>query len=231
MKERLAGNKTNQKNIKSSFISYAMEYDTKKREIHSDKVLNELDKLVIDFINIIEKYANYVIVSGYVSILLGRSRASEDVDFLIQGMKFSDFREMFNSLINRGYECANTSNPRDAYEMLDEHAIRFFKETPVPNIEFKKITNDIQEEAFENKIKVILKEKVLLISPLELQIAYKLYLMAGGNFEEISSDKDFEDAKHIYETFKEKINKDKLHKYVKLFKVEDKFNILKNENF
>ena len=208
-----------------------MEYDAEKREIHSDKILNGLDKLVVDFTNILEKHTDYVIVSGYVSILLGRSRASEDIDLLIPEMKFSDFKGMFDSLIEKGYECANTSNPKEAYEMLDEHAIRFFKETPIPNIEFKKITDNIQMDAFKKRIKVILKEKTLFVSPLELQIAYKSYLMVGGSFEEISSDKDFEDAKHLYESFKEKLNKDDMHKYIRLFKVEDKFDFLENENF
>lgn len=208
-----------------------MEYDTNKKEIISNKILNELDKFVIDFISIMKKYTNYVIVSGYVSILLGRSRASEDVDLLIPKMNSSDFKEMFNSLISKGYECANTSNPEEAYSMLDEYAIRFFKETPIPNMEFKKITNNIQKEAFENKIKVRLKEKTLFISPLELQIVYKLSLTAKGSFDEISSDKDFEDAKHLYETFKEKLNKEKLLNYIKLFKVEDKWKIFKNGDF
>lgn len=204
-----------------------MEYNKEKREIRSDKILNDLDKLTIDFISIIEKYTGYVIVSGYVSILLGRSRASEDVDLLIHEMDFSNFKEMFEELTGNGYECINTSDIKDAYEMLDEHAIKFFKETPVPNIEFKKITNNIQKTAYEGRIKVIIKDKILFISPLELQIAYKLSLMSKGDFEEISSDKDFEDAKHLYETFKEKLNKEQLLGYIRLFGVEDKWELLK----
>ena len=208
-----------------------MEYNAERMEIITDREIGELDRFAIKFLQVLEKYAEYVVISGYVSILLGRSRASEDIDLLIPEMKFSDFKEMFDSLIEKGYECANTSNPKEAYEMLDEHAIRFFKETPIPNIEFKKITDNIQMDAFKKRIKVILKEKTLFVSPLELQIAYKLYLMVGGSFEEISSDKDFEDAKHLYESFKEKLNKDDIHKYIRLFKVEDKFDFLENENF
>lgn len=206
-----------------------MDYHAEKREIVSNKILNDLDKFVIDFINALENYTDYVIVSGYVSILLGRSRSSEDVDFLIPEMSYANFKDMFDSLAEKGYECANTSRPEEAYEMLDEHAIRFFKETPVPNIEFKNISNEIHKEAFEKRIKVKLNEKTLFISPLELQIAYKLFLMSEGDIEEISSDKDFEDAKHLYETFKEKINKEKLLEYVTLLDVQDKWDIFKNE--
>ena len=205
-----------------------MEYNPYKREIIlKGKVLNELDKFVIDFVNILEKFVGYVIVSGYVSILLGRSWASEDVDFLIQDMTFSKFEMMFKELASQRFECLNTNQIKEAYEMLDEHAIRFSRETPIPNIEFKKITSKIQEDAFNNKLSVKFNGKSLFISPLELQIAYKLSLMSKGSFEEISSDKDFEDAKHLYEVFNEKLNKEKLLEYIKLFKVENRFELLK----
>src|SRR3989344_8505726 len=99
-----------------------MKYNLKKGEIYSNKILNELDKFVIDFVTILEKYTQYVIVSGYVAIVLGRSRASEDIDFLIPKMKFNEFASLFNELSETGYECANSSNPKEAYDMLDEHA-------------------------------------------------------------------------------------------------------------
>ncbi len=203
-----------------------MEYDVKNRQIKINKILNELDKFTINFVKILEKHSAYVIVSGYVSILLGRSRASEDVDLLVPDMPFQNFLTLFNDLINQGYECANTSIPNDAFEMWDEHAIRFYKEQPVPNIEFKKITNEIQKKALAEKISVIMGEDKLFISPLELQIAYKLSIMSKGDIEEISSDKDFEDAKHLYDVFLEKLNKEELLKFMKLFKVEDKMELL-----
>jgi hypothetical protein len=199
-----------------------MEYDKEKGEIYSSKVINELDKFAIDFIEIIEKYTDYVIVSGYVSIILGRTRASEDVDLLIPKMSFEKFKEMFEDLERNNFECVNTPDAMEAFGMWHEHAIRFYrKEIPLPAMEFKMITEKIQEDAFKNKIKVILKGRQLFISPLELQIAYKLSIIHRGNFEEISSDKDFEDAKHLYEYFRDKLNKEKLSYYVTLFKVEE----------
>ena len=204
-----------------------MDFNLEKKEIRSNKILNELDKFMIDFANILEKHTSYVIVSGYVSILLGRSRASEDIDLLIPEINLNNFIKMFEDLLLNGYECANTSNSKEAFDMFHEHAIRFYKKIPVPNIEFKLITNNIQKIAFDDRIKVILKDKILYISPLELQIAYKLHLIAPGNFDEVSSDKDFEDAKHLYELFKDKLNKDKLLCYVNLLKVGDKFEWLK----
>ncbi len=205
-----------------------MEYDTEKREINLiDKYIDALDKFTIDFVNVIKKHTDYVIVSGYVSILFGRTRASEDVVFLIPHMESSKFKILFDDLTANGYECANTSNWFEAYEAWDEHAIRFYKEDPLPNAEFKKITRDIQKRALDGKIRVLLKSGELFISPIELQIAYKLSLISQGNFEEISSDKDFEDAKHLYEIFHGKFNKDKLFYFVKELKVEEMFEWLK----
>ncbi len=55
-----------------------------KKTIKLDKEINELDKFVFKFIKILNKYTDYVIISGYVSILLGRSRSTEDVDVFIK---------------------------------------------------------------------------------------------------------------------------------------------------
>lgn len=156
-----------------------MRYNAEKKEIYSDKLINELDKFAIGFINILEKFTDYVIVSGYVSIVLGRTRASEDVGVLIPKMNFDKFYRLFDELNKNNFECLNSYDVKEAFEIWHQHAIRFSKERmPILNIEFKMITNKIQEDAFENKIKLILKDEVLYISPLELQVAYKLSLMA-----------------------------------------------------
>lgn len=98
--------------------------------------------------------------------MLGRSRATEDVDLLVPKINKKIFKTLFNDLREKGFECINSSKPEDAFEMLEGHAIRFFKETPVPNIEFKIIKNKIHEDAFNNRLIVKLKEKDLFISPL-----------------------------------------------------------------
>ena len=49
-----------------------------KKTIKLDKELNLLDKFVLEFVRILEKHVNYVIVSGYVAILFGRARSTEE---------------------------------------------------------------------------------------------------------------------------------------------------------
>ena len=45
-----------------------------KKTIFIEKKLNELDKLLLSFVKILEKYFEYVVVSDYVSIVLGEQR-------------------------------------------------------------------------------------------------------------------------------------------------------------
>ncbi|MAG01865.1 hypothetical protein CMI42_00870 [Candidatus Pacearchaeota archaeon] len=194
-----------------------MEYDKEKKEIRTTKILNELDKFTIEFIDIAKKFVDYVIVSGYVAILLGRTRASEDVDLLIPQMKKETFVDLWEKLKSEGFECLNTTNIDGAFSMLDEHAIRFAKGLPIPNIEFKIIKTDLDKHALDNKLKVILDDYFLYVSPIELQIACKLYL---------GSQKDLEDAKHLHDIFKDKINKGELLDFIKELDVKDRFDLM-----
>jgi len=196
-----------------------MEYDAIRKEIKLNRNISELDKFVIDFCSLLEEY---VLVSGYVSILFGRSRATEDVDLLIPVMSLEKFNKLWGKIYDSGFECLNTSLSQEAFELFQEHNIRFSRKgKPIPNMEFKLIKNDIHKYSFKNKIKVILKNTILYISPLEMQIAYKLMLGKQGN------KKDLEDAKHIYELFKEKLNKLELTKLVGELDSENEFKLIK----
>lgn len=196
-----------------------MEINLERKEIILNKNINELDKFVLDFCRNLD---NYVLVSGYVSILFGRSRATEDIDLLISKMSSEKFKEIWEMLEENDFECINTLDVGDAFRMLDEYAIRFCRKgKPVPNMEFKKSSNEVHEYSLKNKIKVKLKDGFLFISPIEMQITYKLMLGKGGN------EKDLEDAKHLYELFKENINKEELFNLINEFGVKEQFEIIK----
>lgn len=199
-----------------------MEYLKEKNEIILNRELNELDKFVLDFCNLLD---DYVIVSGYVSILFGRSRSTEDVDLLVPKMNFEQFDKLWKKINEGGFECINTDDSNEAFEMFQEHNIRFSRKgIAVPNMEFKKIKKWSDEYSFENKIKVVMKKGNLFISPLEMQIAYKLNLSKQGN------KKDLEDAKHLYDLFSDKFNKEELDKLVREFKTEKEFELIKKDN-
>ena len=63
--------------------------------ILTNKTLSELDIFVLDFLDILKVYTDYVIVSGYVTILFGRARGTEDIDIIIEKID----RRTFNTSI------------------------------------------------------------------------------------------------------------------------------------
>ncbi len=177
-----------------------MEIEFKDDKILFSRELSILDRFVLDFTeNLASNNIKYVIISGYVAILFGRSRMSEDVDILIEHIPFEKFLK-FWSKIDKNYECLNTSNSFDAYnDYLENHlAIRLAnKGTFIPNIELKFIKNDLDLYSLEHRKQVKLAEGSLYISPLELQIPYKLFL---------GSEKDIEDARFLFRLFKENLD-------------------------
>ncbi len=188
-----------------------------KGKIVFDKELSDLDKLVIDFVGILNSCKiKYVIVSGYVVLLFGRPRATEDVDILIEHFDFEKFNKFAAILKEKGWDILNSDDISELYhEFLKKNtAIRIFKGTIYPNMEIKFAHNIINDEALKNPLKVILNGKELLISPFEQQIAYKLYL---------GSDKDIQDAKYLFKLFRDKLDIRKLMQMNKALKVEDKF--------
>jgi len=179
-----------------------------------DKVISALDRFVLDFIHLLEKYTDYVIVSGYVPILFGRSRGTEDIDILIKRFDEDVFTQFYDLLIKKGYYFLNPEDSHGLYEMLCEClGIRAAKEdTIIPNVELKFVKNDLDDFSIGKKIKVMLSDKkYLFISPIELEIPYKLYL---------GSDKDIEDAVYLWGIFKDKIDLNILNRFMKKLNVD-----------
>ncbi|MBU1199482.1 MAG: nucleotidyltransferase [Nanoarchaeota archaeon] len=181
-----------------------------KKTITMDKVLNKLDKFVLDFINILKKHSDYVIISGYVSILFGRSRATEDVDLFIKQLDKAAFSKLYKELIKNKFWCLNAESLDEVYSYLkDGIAVRFAKNNKtIPNFEVKFAIKPLDLESFNDRITVKISAGELKISSLERQIAFKRYYL--------KSDKDIEDALHIEEVFKGKINKGLVLEYRKL---------------
>ena len=183
-----------------------------KHNIEINRELSELDNFTIGFVRILEKYTNYVLVSGYVSILLGRSRASEDVDIIIPKISFSTFKSFYQNLIDSGFICLNVEDEKSVYSYLkNETAVRFAKKGKViPNIEFKWVKNKFEDIALSDAITVKLIKGNLKISPLELQIAFKQ--------EVLKSPKDLEDARHLEKVAESYLDNKLINKYRELLR-------------
>ena len=182
-----------------------------------EKKLNSLDKFVLDFLSVLNTLeVNYVLVSGYVSILFGRSRSSEDIDIFIQRLDFKKFEIVWRALY-KNFECINTEDVKEAYEeyLVKDHALRFSSVGKfIPNMEVKFPKMELDEWTLENRKMVVLNKKILFVSPLELQIPFKLFL---------GSEKDIEDAKYLYNLFRDTIDMDLLKEFSRKLKIEDLF--------
>ena len=183
-----------------------MEYNPINREIIINKEPNNLDKLVIEFIDILKKHIDYVLISGYVSILLGRSRTTEDIDLFIKKIDFQTFNKFYQELKENNFWCINEEKPEEVFKYLQEGcAVRFAKQNSViPNFEIKFPKKELDEQTFIDYLIAKLPNTSLKISSLERHIAFKKYYLC--------SDKDLEDARHIEELFKDKINYEKVNK-------------------
>ena len=198
-------------------IINGMEIRFAKDKIELRKELNSLDKFIIDFAEVLNKLKlKYVVISGYVSILFGRSRSSEDIDIILEKISVQEFRILWEKL--KEFECIITDDSESAYNeyLLTGHAIRFSrKKEYVPNMEVKFPKIDLDLWVVKNRKEVLLNGKTLFISPLELQIPFKLFL---------GSEKDIEDARHLYRLFKDKLDLGLLAEFNRKLNIEKAFN-------
>ena len=175
--------------------------------IKLDRELSDLDLLTLDFLKILQKYTNYVIVSGYVSILLGRARVSEDIDVIVPKIDFPRFSKFLEELKKKGFYCLNAEKDAGIYEYIQDNlAVRFAKKkTVIPNIELKFAKNKFDDIALDKTITVNLGKEELIVSHLELQIAFKEIVL--------KSPKDIEDARHIRNIAEGYLDKALIKKY------------------
>lgn len=155
---------------------------------------------------------DYVLVSGYVAILLGRSRTTEDVDLFVEPKSEGQFLLFCKYLTKSGFNLLNAEDPHDAYDLMKEgSSLRvIFGDKIFPNFELKLPNSGISKVTMKEKVKAQINRYHINTSSLELQIAYKLYL---------GSDKDLDDARHLYRLLKDKLNYTKFKYFIKEMKI------------
>lgn len=194
--------------------------ELRDRTLVVDREPNRLDDLAIRFSTILGRLdIEHVYIAGYVSILAGRARSTEDVDVLIGDIDESTADELVAILEAEGFWGA--AMPLDSlYEMLanGDNIWVAPQDQVTPHLEVKFVSDEFDRASLENAITARIDEETIPIGPLELQIAYKLYLGAQ---------KDLEDAVHLYTLFQQSLSIGRLEAWVSKLDVEAEYDRLK----
>lgn len=166
--------------------------------------INILDEFTIRYTKIAEKYTDYIVVSGFVVISSGRTRATEDIDMIIPRMNFTNFAIMHNDLMLEGFECVQSNDPKTIFEYLDENnSVRYIRtDYPLPEMELKFAKDELDDYQLKTKVKLELTGLDIWFSSVEVNIAFKEELL--------KSEKDLKDAEHlrkVYDVNEQEINK------------------------
>ena len=185
-----------------------------------DKPPSDLDRLILEVGDILDDVGiGYSVVSGYVAVLFGRSRATEDIDVITERFDEETADELTKRLRNAGY-WGSAMPLDDLHETLsDDLPVRIAEDGHrVPNVELKFVSDEYDRISLDNAISIRLGEEILRVGSLEFQIAYKL---------DMGARKDYEDALYLHEVVGPSLNRTALEEYVTKLGVEDEYEQLR----
>jgi hypothetical protein len=189
-------------------------------EIVIDKPPSDLDRLMLEIGEILDDVGiEYSVVSDYVAVLFGRSRATEDIDVITERFDEGTADELTKRLRNAGY-WGSAMPLDDLHETLsDDLPVRIAEEGHrVPNVELKFASDEYDRISLDNAISIRLGGDTLRVGSLEFQIAYKL---------DMGAQKDYEDALYLHEVVGPNLNRTALEEYVTKLGVEDEYEQLR----
>jgi len=187
-------------------------------DIPDDEYVSKLNSFVFGFCGVLSKMnIKYVLISGYVFILFGRRRLTEDIDIFIEKISGEDYEKLLTEMEKNGFICTSTSD----YEELSNSNIWFSNEKygfPHPHMQTSFPKDELEAYCLNNSLGILVNNNKLFISELESQIAFKLKRFKDGKM-----DKDIEDAVFLYRLLKNKsiINIERLKNWISKFGVKD----------
>ena len=185
-----------------------------------DKPPSDLDRLMLEVGDVLDAVGiEYSVVSGYVAVLFGPSRATEDIDVITERFDEETADGLAKRLREAGYWCSAMLLD-DLHETLaDGLPARVAEEGHrVPNVELKFASDESDRISLDNAISVRLGGETLRVGSLEFQIAYKL---------DMGAQKDYEDALYLHEVAEPSLNETALERYVTKLGVEDEYEQLR----
>jgi len=181
-----------------------------------NRELTKLDLFVKDFLDVLKRHSNYLVVSGFVSISTGRTRGTEDVDILVQKPSKIDFALLLDDLFKNKFWCYQGDTIDEIWKYIENRDnIRFAKEGETfPNVEFISVDKSRPTKYFEftHPQGIKIQDFEFKIPPIEFEILYKEIVLAGK--------KDVEDARHLRTFFSDIIKRERFKEYEPIIKKE-----------
>jgi hypothetical protein len=178
-----------------------------------------LDRLAIDAAAVLSDLdVDHVFVAGYVAILSGRSRGTEDIDVIIERLDDSRAAGLADALSDAGF-WGSAMPLSDLHATLSGGAnLRVARqEAVIPNVELSYAGDEFDRASLRNAMTARIADAEIPIGPPELGIAYKLYL---------GTRTDFEDALHLHTMFEESLSTADLEEWVRKLGVEEEYDRL-----
>jgi hypothetical protein len=181
-----------------------------------NREFTQLDVFLRDFLDVLKRHSDYLVVSGFVSICSGRTRATEDIDVLFPILSKELFVKLLKDLEENGFWCYQGDKVEEIYPYLENFdSIRFARVNETfPNIELVPINETKKAKFFEfthpQRIKV--KNFEFKIPPIEFEILYKEIILTAK--------KDIEDARHLRVFFSEMLKDEKFKEYEPIIRGE-----------
>jgi len=173
---------------------------------------NILDNFCTRFCSIVNKHCKYIVVSGFVAISSGRSRATEDIDMIIEKLDKGKFKVLHNDLEKDGFICVQSDQAKEAFSYLKEGiAVRYtLKDKPLPEMEVKFAKDELDNYQLQTRVKLPLTGLDIWFSSINMNIAFKEELL--------KSDKDLKDAEHLRKIYPEKTNETEINEIKKMIR-------------
>lgn len=167
---------------------------------------NILDSFCIDFCDVVERHTEYIVVSGFVAISTGRTRATEDIDMIVPRLTQKTFFELHDDLLRHGFVAMQGEDPKTLFGHLNENlSLRYTrKDHFLPEMELKFAKDELDEEQLRGKVKIPLTGLDLWFSDVSTNIAFKEHYL--------KSDKDLEDARHLRIVLAEQVDESRIRK-------------------
>src|SRR3989344_3895989 len=115
-----------------------------------------LARFAVEFSRVVERFTEYIIVSGFVVIVSGRARGTEDVDMIIRPVAKEKFASLHEALLKAGFVCLQSDKVEEIYSYFKEY-LKSEKDLEDASHLRRVYVRDIDEEEIK-KIRKMLKE-------------------------------------------------------------------------